>query len=227
MIYLIALILVIIISLLLYIKLNKVKVYFRLHKENKIKDYLEPPYIFPNGTRIYQIKSEYIMTIHSERNRIIEEYLNYISYIGTTKAELSVGLQNIKKLASNIVLKPYEAESLDDRDNIYKICDRLMVTAPEAIRAINEYYKELFCMFFVLDGEDFRNYDEKYNTIKKQLLEENPKEKVFFFKALENATQHLQTSYRNAILIASQTLIIKEQMNRIVKEYITTNTTKK
>lgn len=221
MIYLLILLLLIIAGIITYHILKKkgYYVYFRLNKDVSIgNECLHLEATFPDGTNIYRIKTEYVMMIHSERNRVIEEYLNYIGWLGVEKETIDAGLKNMIKLNDEMMLKPYEAESVTSRDKHHSIANNLLDRTPKAFTANRDNINKMYQMFYVLEGEDFRTVNKEFDKKKIELIERYPEYLPFFFQRLSKVTEHLGITWRNAIQIAMGTLMIKKQVSEIIDD---------
>lgn len=173
---------------------------------------------FPNGTPIYLVKSEYIMAIKCERSDVIEDFLNMIAFIGVDIETLKTGQRNIQEASNTMALKPYEPESLVARDNIHKITNAVIEYTPQVLNFNKDMLRKMFCMFYCLDGEDWRSVNPEMDKKKIELLEAYPHLQSFFFQRLEQVTKPLSITLHNAILIASQSLLIKSRITDLIKD---------
>lgn len=202
-----------------YLKHKGYYIYLRLNKDLSIgNECLHLECTFPDGTNIYRIKTEYVMMIHSERMRVIDEYLNAIAFLGVDLETLRAGLSNMNRLCNEIVLKPYEQDSLKARDDHNKIGNNLLENTGSTIANNKESIRKMYLMFYVLDGEDFRVSDAKYDKRKLELLDQFPQYQSFFFNRLSKAIEPLGITYRNAVIIATETLLIKQRVSEIISE---------
>lgn len=193
--------------------------YFKLKKDYYIGDEcLEFEMQFPSGEKLYRIKTEYVMMIASERMRVIDEYLNQIAWLGIEIPTLQEGLRNMIRLTDEILLKPYEIESITARDDHHKIGHNLIDRTPKAFNASKENIDKMFLMFFVLSDENWREINPEMDKKKLALLDKYPEQRPFFFQKLSAVIEPLGLTYINVIQLATETLMLRQKVAEIIDE---------
>lgn len=184
-------------------------------------------FTFPNGQKVYQVKDEYFEMLPAKKLMFIQENSNYIAFLGISKHTLHAGHRKIKEQAYKIMAQSElrNKEELRNRCNdLVKLVDQIDTTREEYDKTNEAIMVSLFDLFFFLDNETPFEWSEESVERKRNLLNEYPYFRNFFFQKLNSFMSDYKVTLQNCINFALIQTQVQEVVKEIAKDLSHTNT---
>lgn len=167
-------------------------------KEVQRKLPLEFFYEFPNGVKVYTYRDSDLAQISGRYYDQVKQELQFLAEYGIDKATVEKydeALQNL--VTEGLGLKRPMGEVLAD---IKRVIDEKKSLFKYNRDLHRNMWLNLYCFFFVLDGEDELHFSEAENKRKIELLESLPEvEQDFFFGWLQRKLEYYSSGLQNDI----------------------------
>ena len=146
-------------------------------------------FTFPAGEKLYTYRDDDLTRISSRYYRAIQECINYITTFGVTKEQWKSATALMKERIEKALEDGTHIKCLMDINTSIDYFDKMIAENRNANQVLLE---EMYCMFFVLEGETETGFNEVYNNKKKELLKSlSEVEQDFFFEAVRKGLESL------------------------------------
>ncbi len=194
---------------------------FNIFKKNfTAKKYCDFFYTYPDGTKIYKLRDDYIEKLPAQKLLYIQENSNYIAFLGISKSMLEASQERCERLSIECEIltekKAKHTEILAKQKELTVAIRAQKLSKSEHDNAISTILISIFEMFFYFEKEPLFAKDAEYWTeLKRDYLNKYPSLRGFFFKSLESYLTDLKITFNNDINLAVAQTSIQELIKQL------------
>jgi len=192
--------------------------YFK--KDFTAKKFCDLFYTFPDGTKIYKLKDDFVERLPAKKLLSIQENTNYIAHLGVSKSMLEYSQEKIERLSIECEIlterKAKHTEILAKQKELTSHIKAQKLTKSEYDNTISTVLISTFDMFFYFEKEPlFTNDNDFWIEKKREYLDKYPSFRGFFFKSLKSYLTDLKLTYTNVINFAVTQTSIQEFIKQL------------